>query len=53
VSAALKQAEAHGSLHDGHIPPLRSMFEDVYEQMPPHLVAQLQQAQARTAKGGH
>ncbi len=53
VSAALKQAEAHGSLHDGHIPPLRSMFEDVYEQMPPHLVAQLQQAQARAGQGGH
>ncbi len=45
VLAALKEAERFGTLHDGHIPPLRSMFEDVYEEMPPHLQDQLRQAE--------
>lgn len=49
VAAAQKQAERFGTLHDGHIPPLESMFEDVYQQMPPHLQAQL--AQARSTPG--
>ena len=44
VSAALKEAEQYGSLLDGHIPPLASMFEDVYKNMPPHLREQLRQA---------
>jgi len=44
VAAAQKQAEAFGTLHDGHIPPIESMFEDVYKDMPPHLRAQLAQA---------
>ncbi len=43
-AAALKEAEQHGSLLDGHIPPLASMFEDVYKDMPPHLREQLRQA---------
>ncbi|MFL6662511.1 MAG: 3-methyl-2-oxobutanoate dehydrogenase (2-methylpropanoyl-transferring) subunit alpha [Rhizobacter sp.] len=46
VAAAQKEAESHGTLLDGHIPPLASMFEDVYEQMPPHLHEQLRQAGA-------
>ena len=45
VLAALKQAEQFGTLHDGHQTPLRSMFEDVYEEMPPHLEDQLRQAE--------
>ncbi|MDN3921815.1 3-methyl-2-oxobutanoate dehydrogenase (2-methylpropanoyl-transferring) subunit alpha [Roseateles violae] len=45
VVAAMKEAERFGSLADGHIPSIASMFEDVYEQMPPHLQAQLRQAQ--------
>jgi 2-oxoisovalerate dehydrogenase E1 component alpha subunit len=49
VSAAQKQAEAFGTLADGHIPPLASMFEDVFEAMPPHLREQLRQAQAEGA----
>jgi 2-oxoisovalerate dehydrogenase E1 component alpha subunit len=49
VAAAQKQAERFGTLHDGHIPPLESMFEDVYRQMPQHLQAQL--AQARRTLG--
>jgi 2-oxoisovalerate dehydrogenase E1 component alpha subunit len=44
VNAALKEAEAHGTLLDGHIPPLASMFEDVYKDMPAHLREQLRQA---------
>ncbi len=44
VAAALKQAEVHGSLLDGHIPPLDTMFEDVYREMPAHLRQQMQQA---------
>ncbi|MEK8030529.1 3-methyl-2-oxobutanoate dehydrogenase (2-methylpropanoyl-transferring) subunit alpha [Ideonella sp. DXS29W] len=45
VLAALKEAEKFGTLHDGHIAPLRTMFEDVYKDMPPHLEAQLRQAE--------
>jgi len=45
VSAALKEAERYGgTLIDGHVPPLESMFEDVYKDMPPHLHEQLRQA---------
>jgi len=46
VGAALKQAESHGTLQDGHIPTLASMFEDVYEVMPAHLREQFGQASA-------
>ncbi len=45
MAAALKEAQQHGSLLDGHIPPLATMFEDVYKDMPPHLVDQMQQAE--------
>jgi len=45
MAAALKEAAQYGSLLDGHIPPLASMFEDVYQDMPPHLREQLRQAQ--------
>ena len=47
VNAALKEAERHGTLLDGHIPPLETMFEDVYKEMPPHLQDQL----ARVRRG--
>jgi 2-oxoisovalerate dehydrogenase E1 component alpha subunit len=46
VLAAQKQAEAHGTLHDPHLLPLASMFEDVYKDMPPHLKHQLAQLEA-------
>ena len=46
MSAALKEAERHGTLQDGHTPPLASMFEDVYKDMPAHLREQLRQAGA-------
>ncbi|HSN33527.1 MAG TPA: 3-methyl-2-oxobutanoate dehydrogenase (2-methylpropanoyl-transferring) subunit alpha [Ideonella sp.] len=40
VLAAQKEAERFGTLVDGHIPDPATMFEDVYEDMPPHLVRQ-------------
>ncbi|MBU6261008.1 MAG: 3-methyl-2-oxobutanoate dehydrogenase (2-methylpropanoyl-transferring) subunit alpha [Burkholderiales bacterium] len=51
VLAAQKEAERHGTLIDGHIPPLESMFEDVYATMPAHLRAQLRQARELHARG--
>ncbi|SCK22483.1 2-oxoisovalerate dehydrogenase E1 component alpha subunit [Variovorax sp. HW608] len=54
VTAALKQAEGYGgTLIDGHVPPLESMFEDVYKDMPPHLHEQMRQARAFGRPGGH
>jgi 2-oxoisovalerate dehydrogenase E1 component alpha subunit len=49
VGAALKEAERHGTLLDGHIPPLATMFEDVYRDMPAHLQEQMRQAAAASA----
>jgi len=46
VIAAQKEAQSHGTLLDGHIPPMASMFEDVYKEMPPHLKQQLAQLEA-------
>jgi 2-oxoisovalerate dehydrogenase E1 component alpha subunit len=43
VAAASKEAEKHGTLLDGHIPPIETMFDDVYETMPAHLRDQLRQ----------
>ena len=45
MTAALKAAQQHGSLLDGHIPPLATMFEDVYKDMPAHLQDQMRQAE--------
>ena len=44
VIAAQKEAEKHGTLHSGGKPSTRDMFEGVYEEMPPHLRRQRQQA---------
>jgi 2-oxoisovalerate dehydrogenase E1 component alpha subunit len=45
VAAALKEAEKYGgTLIDGHVPPIETMFEGVYRDMPPHLQDQLRQA---------
>jgi 2-oxoisovalerate dehydrogenase E1 component alpha subunit len=46
VVAAQKEAERYGTLADGHTPPLATMFEDVYKDMPQHLHDQLRQAEA-------
>ncbi|MBI5719569.1 MAG: 3-methyl-2-oxobutanoate dehydrogenase (2-methylpropanoyl-transferring) subunit alpha [Burkholderiales bacterium] len=51
VMAALKEAESYGgTLIDNHVPPIESMFEDVYKEMPPHLHEQLHQARAEWAR---
>ena len=42
--AAQKEAESHGTLHDGEKPLVRDMFEDVFEVTPSHLVRQRQEA---------
>ena len=39
-----KRAEAIGTLNSGHAPSPRDMFEDVYAEMPPHLVRQRHEA---------
>ena len=43
VIAAQKEAERYGSLADGHLASAATMFEDVYKDMPAHLVEQRQQ----------
>ena len=40
VIAAQKQAEKIGTLHTGRRPSPRDMFEDVFAEMPPHLIRQ-------------
>jgi 2-oxoisovalerate dehydrogenase E1 component alpha subunit len=44
VIDAQKAAEAIGTLVSGHTPSPRDMFEDVFAEMPPHLVRQRQEA---------
>lgn len=44
VITAQKAAESIGTLISGNAPSARDMFEGVYEQMPPHLVKQRQEA---------
>ncbi|MDO4723515.1 MAG: thiamine pyrophosphate-dependent enzyme [Comamonadaceae bacterium] len=43
VLAAQKEAEGYGTLISGPQRSAADMFDDVYEQMPPHLIAQRQQ----------
>lgn len=40
VREAGKQSEAHGTLKEGDRLPVSSMFDDVYKELPPHLIAQ-------------
>lgn len=44
VRAAGKESESHGTLSHGDRPAPASMFDDVYKDMPAHLVAQRAQA---------
>lgn len=53
VVAAQKQAESFGTLLDGHMPPLETMFEQVYEHMPPHLAEQMAQVRAEQEAPRH
>ncbi len=43
IAVAQKEAESFGSLADGHVHSAASMFEDVYETMPAHLLRQRQE----------
>jgi len=43
VLEAAKEAESHGTLHDGPRPSAATIFEDVYKDMPRHLREQRQQ----------
>jgi len=43
VRAAQKEAEEHGVLGSGKIPSVKTMFEDVYKEMPWHLRKQRQE----------
>ncbi|MEW6294257.1 MAG: 3-methyl-2-oxobutanoate dehydrogenase (2-methylpropanoyl-transferring) subunit alpha [Pseudomonadota bacterium] len=43
IAAAQKEAESYGSLADGHVHSAASMFEDVYKDMPAHLLRQRQE----------
>ncbi len=52
VVAAQKEAEAHGTLGDGRIPPPESIFDEVYEEMPEHLRRQRVQLMAARPQGG-
>lgn len=39
-----KEAEANGTLHDGPHPSPKDMFEDVYKELPSHLIRQRREA---------
>ena len=43
VRAAAKEAESYGTLLDGRAAATRSIFEDVFKEIPPHLIRQRQQ----------
>jgi len=44
IALAQKEAEKHGTLHDGPHAPPGTMFEDVYKELPAHLRRQRQEA---------
>jgi 2-oxoisovalerate dehydrogenase E1 component alpha subunit len=46
VRAAAREAESAGTLLDGQLPSARSIFEDVFETMPPHLQEQQRQLES-------
>jgi 2-oxoisovalerate dehydrogenase E1 component alpha subunit len=48
VKAAAKEAEGHGTLLDGRLASSKTIFDDVFAEMPDHLKLQLQQMRAQT-----
>jgi 2-oxoisovalerate dehydrogenase E1 component alpha subunit len=46
VLAAARDAESYGTLLDGRVASAKSIFEDVYKDMPPHLQHQRRQMEA-------
>jgi 2-oxoisovalerate dehydrogenase E1 component alpha subunit len=51
VRAAAKEAERAGTLLDGRLPSARSIFEDVFEEMPAHLRRQRDELDTLAAAG--
>jgi 2-oxoisovalerate dehydrogenase E1 component alpha subunit len=45
VEAAFAEADSHGSVKSGAIPSTRTMFDDVYEELPRHLREQREQVE--------
>jgi 2-oxoisovalerate dehydrogenase E1 component alpha subunit len=43
IAEAAKEAESYGTLLDGRVASYRSIFEDVFKEMPPHLRRQREQ----------
>lgn len=48
ITSAWKQALSHGSLEDGPHWPVATMFDDVFQHMPAHLLRQRQQLEDET-----
>lgn len=44
VMSAAREAESYGTLLDGRVAGFKSIFEDVFKEMPPHLMRQREQA---------
>ena len=51
VAVAAREAESYGTLLDGRMASTRSIFEDVFKEMPPHLLRQREQAEAARTAG--
>jgi len=51
VIAAQRAAERHGSLADGRVAPAESIFDDVYADMPAHLMRQRERLREELARG--
>ncbi len=46
IAAAAKEAESYGTLLDGRLASAKSIFEDVFSELPPHLARQRAQLEA-------
>jgi 2-oxoisovalerate dehydrogenase E1 component alpha subunit len=51
VRAAAREAEGYGTLLDGRVADFKSIFEDVFKEMPQHLVRQRAQAEEAEEAG--
>jgi 2-oxoisovalerate dehydrogenase E1 component subunit alpha len=51
VRAAAKEAESYGTLLDGHVAGRRSLFEDVFKEIPPHLQRQRAEMEGTAMEG--
>jgi 2-oxoisovalerate dehydrogenase E1 component alpha subunit len=48
VKVAAQEAESHGTLLDGRLASSKTIFDDVFAEMPDHLRQQLQQMRSAT-----